>query len=94
MAILLVDCNNNRKLYSFYNHRIYKKLKGIDIKYQKSFKFCQMNIHGIQTPNYESDAQIERRLVYDKVIKTPTELDSHTVYNDLSCFKIRKKYLF
>ena len=33
-----------------------------------------MNIHGIQTPNYESDAQIERRIVYDKVIKTPTEL--------------------
>ena len=91
MAILLVEGNSTRKnLYTFYNHRICKKLNRLDIKYLKSFKFCQSNIHGIQDPNYESCAQLNRRRVYDKIIKSTPELESHIVSNDLSCFKIRK----
>ena len=78
------------KLYSFYNHRICKKLNRIDMKYQKSFYYCQANIHGIQSPNYESIKQKDRRLVHDKLIKEIEPLNKQIIYNDLSCYKLRK----
>ena len=89
MAILHIGENNN-SLYTFYNHRICKKLKSISPKYLKAFEFCQNNIRGIQSPNFESEKQMQRRLIYDKVKKETNELNNHTAYNDLSCYKIRK----
>ena len=78
------------ELYTFYNHRICKKINRIDIKYKKSFEYCQANIHGIQTPNYESVKQVDRRRIHDKIIKQIPPLDKQVIYNDLSCYKLRK----
>ena len=77
-------------LYSFYNHRICKEFNSIDIKFKKTFKYCQANIHGIQTPNYESLKQVDRRLVYDKIINQVDGLNKQISHNDLSCYKLRK----
>ena len=91
MAILLVKSEDkSRNLYSFYNHRICKRYNEIEEKYQASFRYCQRNIHGKQIPNYESNYQVSRRKVYDKKIKDTPQLDSHTEYGDLSCYKLRR----